>query len=56
MDNQLKTPKETEDFLKENNMELNVHYFIETTLRACEIYNEFVEKKEPVGALIHSTC
>ncbi len=56
MKDRLKTPKETEDFLKDKLMELNVDYFIETTPKACELYNKFVEEHKPVGALIHSTC
>ncbi len=56
MKDRLKTPKETEDFLKDKLMKLNVDYFIETTPKACELYNKFVEEHKPVGALIHSTC
>jgi len=56
MENQLKTPKETEEFLRKNHMKLNVDYFIKTTPEACELYNQFVKDKKPVGALIHSTC
>ena len=56
MNNQLETPKETENFLIDKGMTLGVDYFIETTPKACELYNQFAEDNKPVGALIHSTC
>lgn len=56
MKNQLQTSKETEDFLKKSNMELDVHYFIKTTPEAVQLYNQLVKQKKRVGALMHSTC
>ncbi|CAF0905016.1 unnamed protein product [Rotaria sordida] len=56
MQNKLETPKETKDFLEENNMKLGINYFIETTPEAYKRYNSLVQENKPVGALLHSTC
>ncbi|CAF0726329.1 unnamed protein product [Adineta steineri] len=56
MKNQLQIAEETEDFLKEKGMMLDVNYFIETTPEAQKRYNELAKNKKRVGALIHSTC
>ena len=56
MEDRLRTPQETEDYLTSIGMKRDVDYFIATTPEARELYNDFVEKKDPVGALMHSTC
>ena len=56
MENQLKIAKETEEFLREKGMQLNIDYFIKTTLDAHQCYNELAQNNKLVGALIHSTC
>lgn len=56
MENKLKTPETTVEFLEAKKMILNEHYFIETTLDAYKLYNQFANDKKRVGALIHSTC
>lgn len=56
MENKLQTAKETTDFLEERGMKLGINYFIETTPEARQLYNQLVQEKKPVGALIHSTC
>jgi hypothetical protein len=56
MENKLKTPDETKNYLDGRKMKLNESYFIEQTENAVKIYNEFVKDKKAVGALIHSTC
>jgi len=56
MHDKLQTSKETVDLLEEKNMKNDQDYFILSTKKAVELYNEFVEKKKRVGALIHSTC
>lgn len=56
MKNQLQVPKETEDFLEDKKKELNIYYYIETTTKACAIYNQLAKENKPVGALMHSTC
>jgi hypothetical protein len=56
MENRLEIAKETQDLLEERGMKPGVNYFIETTPEAKRLYNQFVEEKKPVGALIHSTC
>ncbi len=56
MENKLETPETTVEFLEAKKMILNEHYFIETTLDAYKLYNQFANDKKRVGALIHSTC
>jgi hypothetical protein len=52
----LKTSDESRKYLEENQMKIDENYFILQSNKAVELYNDFVKKKERVGALIHSTC
>lgn len=48
----LKTPPETLEFLREQNIEAHV----EGTKAAVELYNRLAKEGKPVGGLFHSTC
>lgn len=48
----LKTCPETLALLEDRRIEA----YVEETKRAAEIYNELVDRGEPVGGLFHSTC
>ena len=52
----LQVAPETLTFLKQCQSENKIEFFIHSTPEAVKLYNELVEKKERVGALIHSTC
>ena len=52
----LQVAPETLNFLEQCQNENIIQYYIRPTPEAVELYNELVEKKKRVGALIHSTC
>ncbi|CAF3963666.1 unnamed protein product [Adineta steineri] len=56
MQNMLHTSKEAHRLLEQKGMELNKNYFILQSEDAVKLYNQYAERKERVGALIHSTC
>ena len=52
----LQVAPETLTFLQQCQNEKKIEFFIHPTPDAVKLYNELAEKKERVGALIHSTC
>jgi hypothetical protein len=52
----LKVAPETLEFLEQCQNEKKIEYLIQPTAEAVLSYNEWVNNKQRVGALIHSTC
>ena len=48
----LKVPDRTLNFIEDNDVEV----IVTSTKKGVKLYNEYAEKKVPVGGLFHSTC